>query len=100
MENINFARKDIRSGENFYVTTSPSCENPKRPFWLGAYFALKPPPGLARSSSSLSSVIATFGGEIRTDTFGFGAIVDSVAQILTAGLRYSRPAMGYRTRHL
>ncbi len=71
-------------GENLYVTTSPSCENPKRPFWLGAYFALKPPPELARSSSSLSSVIATFGGEISTDTFGFGAIVDSVAQILTA----------------
>ena len=29
-------------------------------------------------------MIATFGGEISTDTFGFGAIVDSVAQILTA----------------
>jgi hypothetical protein len=71
------------SGENFYVTKSPSCKTPEQPFRLGAYFALKPPPGVARTSSSMVSVIGTFGGEIRTDTFGFGAIVDSVAQMLT-----------------
>ena len=28
----------------------------------------------------MSSVIGTFGGEIKTDTFGFGALVDTVAQ--------------------
>jgi hypothetical protein len=71
------------SGENFFVTTSPSCKKPEQSFRLGAYFALKPPPGVARTSSSMASVIGTFGGEIRTDTFGFGAIVDSAAQTLT-----------------
>jgi len=71
------------SGETFYVTTSPECKNPEPPFRLSAYFALKPPPGVARTSSSLSSVIGSFGGEIKTDTFGFGAMVDSIAQMLT-----------------
>jgi hypothetical protein len=68
-------------GENFYVTTS-DCERTEQPFRLDAYFALKPPPGVARTSS-LPSVIGTSGGEIRTDTFGFGAVVDSVGQMLT-----------------
>ena len=71
-------------GENFYVTTSPSCKDPDQPYRLEAYFALKPPPGLARTATSMSSVIGTFGGEIRTDTFGFGAIVDSITQMLTS----------------
>ena len=71
------------SGEKFYATTSPSCKKPDQPFRLGAYFALKPPSGVARASSTLSSVIGTFGGEMKTDTFGLGAIVDSVAQMLT-----------------
>jgi hypothetical protein len=71
------------SGEKFYVTTSPSCAMPDQPLQLGAYFALKPAPGIARTSSSMDSVIGTFGGEIKTDTFGFGAIVDAVAQTLT-----------------
>jgi len=71
------------SGENFYVTTSPSCNNPEQPFRLGAYFVFQRPPGVTRSSSSLSSVVGAFGGEMKTDTFGFGAIVDSVAQALT-----------------
>jgi len=71
------------SGENFYVTTSSSCKHPEQPFRLGAYFALKPPPGIAGTSASLPSVIGTFGGEMKTDTFGFGSIVDSIAQMLT-----------------
>jgi hypothetical protein len=71
------------SGQNFYVNTSPSCKNQEQPFRLGAYLALKPPPVAARIPSSLSSVIATFGGEMKTDTFGLGAIVDSVAEALT-----------------
>ena len=70
-------------GDKFYVTTLPSCAMPQQPLRLGAYFALKPPPGIARTSSSMNSVIGTFGGEISTDTFGFGAIVDSASQILT-----------------
>ncbi len=70
------------SGENFYVTTSPSCAKPEQLFRLGAYFALKPPPGVAHTSSSISSVIGTFGGQMKTDTFGLAAVVDSVAQML------------------
>ncbi len=70
------------SGGSFYVTTSPSCDKPELPFRLGAYFALKPAPGVATTSSSIPAVIGTFGGEIKTDTYGFGAVVDSVAQIL------------------
>ncbi len=49
---------------------------------MEAYFALKPPPGVADTSASLRSVIGTFGGEMKTDTFGFGAIIDSLAQML------------------
>jgi hypothetical protein len=71
------------NGEKFYVTTSPSCRNSAEPFRLDAYLALKPSPGIPRTSSSLSSVIASFGGEMRTDTFGFGAIVNVIAQSLT-----------------
>lgn len=70
-------------GADFYVTTSPSCKNPQRPLELGAYFALKPPPGVARTSSTMASAIGTFGGEIKTDTFGFGAVVDSIAEALS-----------------
>jgi hypothetical protein len=69
-------------GDRFYVTTLPSCVMPQRPERLGAYFALKPSAGMARTSSSISSVIGTFGAQISIDTFGFGAIVDSAAQIL------------------
>lgn len=71
------------SSGNFYVTTLPSCSMPEQPLRLGAYFALKPPPSIARTSSSMESVVGTFGGEIRTDTFGFGAVIDTVAQMLT-----------------
>ncbi|HLI81187.1 MAG TPA: hypothetical protein VKV03_14465 [Candidatus Binataceae bacterium] len=71
------------SDGKFYVTTLPSCAMPEQPLRLGAYFALKPPPGIARTSSSMESVIGTFGGQLRTDTFGFGALVDTAAQMLT-----------------
>jgi hypothetical protein len=71
-----------RDGE-FYVTTSPSCEKPEQPFRLGAYLALRPPPGVALTSTSPPSVVATFGGRLKTDTFGFGALVDAIAQSLT-----------------
>ncbi len=71
------------SGEKFYVTTSSSCAKPQQPFHLGAFFALKPPPGVPRTSASLPSVIGNFGGEMKTNTFGFGAIIDSIAQMLT-----------------
>lgn len=66
------------SGPRFYVTTLPTCRMSGEPYRLGAYFALKPPPKVEHASASLSSVIGTFGGEIKTDTFGFDAIVDSV----------------------
>ena len=71
------------SGENLYVTTSSSCKNPEQPFRLGAYFALKPPLGIAHTSTSMASVIGTFGGQMTTDTFGLAAVVDSVTQMLT-----------------
>ena len=64
----------------FFVTVAPSCKDPEQRFRLGAYFALKPPAGIRDVSASVSSVIATFGGEMKTDTFGFGALVDTVAQ--------------------
>jgi hypothetical protein len=64
----------------FFVTLSPPCPKPHDLFHLGAYFALKPPPG-TQASGSPSSVIGTFGGEVVTDTFGFGAVVDAVAQM-------------------
>ncbi len=71
------------SGGNLYVTTSPSCKKPEQPFRLGAYFALQPGPGVAPASLSFASVIGTMGGEVKTDTFGFGAIIDSIAMMLT-----------------
>ncbi len=64
----------------FFVTVAPSCKDPEQRFRLGAYFALKPPARVRDASASVSSVIATFGGEMKTDTFGFGALVDTVAQ--------------------
>jgi hypothetical protein len=67
---------------SFYVTTS-SCETSAKPFHLDAYFALKPTVAGAQSSSSTPAVIGSFGGQIKTDTFGFGAIVDAVASALT-----------------
>ena len=69
-------------GAKFYVTSS-SCEIPAKPFRLDAYFALKPAANVAPASKSRNSVIASFGGQIRTDTFGFGAVVDAVADALT-----------------
>jgi hypothetical protein len=69
--------------ETFYVTTSPSCAQAEQPFRLSAYFALKPPPGIPSTAESLASVIGTFGGEIKTDTFGFGALVDALSQSAT-----------------
>ena len=71
------------SGQALFVTVSPSCAMPTLPYRLGAYFALKPPAGITRTSSSMPSVIGTLGAEVRTDTFGFGAIVDTIAQMLT-----------------
>jgi hypothetical protein len=70
-------------GANFYVTTSPSCKISDQPYRLSAHFALKPPPGVERTSSSISSVIGNFGGQIKTDTYGFGAFVDATSALLT-----------------
>ncbi len=70
------------SDTRLYVTTSAQCRKPDSPFHLGAYFALKPTPD-ARDASALRSVIGTFGGELRSDTFGFGAIIDMVARMIT-----------------
>jgi hypothetical protein len=71
------------SGNNFYMTTSSECKKPTQLRQLDAYFALKPLSGVAQTSSSVPSVIGTFGGEIKTDTFGFGALIDMAAQMLT-----------------
>jgi hypothetical protein len=49
---------------------------------LGAFFALKPA-GDVRAEAPIPSVIGSFGGEFKTDTFGFGAMVDAVAAMLT-----------------
>lgn len=66
------------SGANLYLTTAPECAKPNEPFRLGGFFALKPPPGV-KAVQPLSSVIGTFGGELQTNTFGLGALVDAVA---------------------
>lgn len=66
------------SGDNFYITTAPQCHKPNEPFRMGGFFALKPPPGV-KPVEPLPAVIGTFGGELETNTFGLGAIVDSVA---------------------
>lgn len=71
------------SGANFLVSTSPMCKITDQRFALDAYFALKPPGGVRHTSSSSASVIGTFGGQIKTDTFGFGAITDAVSAALT-----------------
>jgi hypothetical protein len=67
---------------SFHVTTS-SCEASAKPFHLDAYFSLKPTGLGAETSSSTPAVIGSFGGQIKTDTFGFGAIVDAVAASLS-----------------
>lgn len=66
------------SGDDFYLTTSPECAHPNEPFRLGAYFALKPPPGV-KPVEPLPAVIGTLGGELETDTFGLGAMIDAAA---------------------
>ncbi len=66
------------SGNDFYITTSPQCVKPNQPFRLGGFFALKPPPGV-KPAEPLPAVIGTFGGELETNTFGLGAIIDVIA---------------------
>src|ERR1700719_122376 len=44
-------------GQNFYVTTSPSCKTTAEPYQLDAYFALKPSIDTTPRASSTTSVI-------------------------------------------
>lgn len=66
----------------FFVTTSSKCVKPEEAFRLGAYFALKPAVN-SLAGASVPSVIGSFGGKFKTNTFGFGAMVDAVAAMLT-----------------
>jgi hypothetical protein len=66
----------------FFVTTSPKCIKPEDAFRLGAYFALKPAAN-SLAGTSVPSVIGSFGGEFKTNTFGFGAMVDAIAAMLS-----------------
>jgi hypothetical protein len=67
---------------SFFITMSPKCVKPEDVFRLGAYFALKPAAN-SLAGASVPSVIGSFGGEFKTNTFGFGAMVDAVASLLT-----------------
>ncbi|HVN28949.1 MAG TPA: hypothetical protein VMT64_10710 [Candidatus Binataceae bacterium] len=67
---------------SFLVTTS-SCDPISDPWHLEAHFALKPPEGFTKASSSPESVVASLGGQIETDTFGFDAIVDAISEALS-----------------
>ena len=74
----------------FLVTTSAKCTKPQDAFRLGAYFALKPAAN-SLAGASVPSVIGSFGGEFKTSTFGFGAMVDAVAAMLTETYGDLRP---------
>ncbi len=65
----------------YYFTATQSFKRPNEPFNLAACFALRPPPG-AKPDATLDSVTAGFAGELLTNTFGLGRLVDAAAAAL------------------
>ncbi len=66
---------------DYLYTSASKFEPPTQPFRMAAYFTLKPSPE-AMKDGDVSAVIGKLGGEIQTNTFGAGAIVDADAAIL------------------
>jgi hypothetical protein len=66
---------------DYLYTSAPKFEPPTEPFRMAAYFTLKPSPEAAKDGD-ITSVIGKLGGEIQTNTFGAGALVDAGAAVL------------------
>ncbi len=66
---------------DYLYTSAPKFEPPTAPFQMAAYFTLKPSPEAAKDGD-ISSVVGKLGGEIQTNTFGAGALVDAGAAVL------------------
>jgi len=67
--------------EDFFYATSTRFISPATPWHFAGEFVLKPTE-VSGGPGTFRSVIGTLGGELQTDTFGLGAIVDAVGAIL------------------
>ncbi len=65
---------------DYYYSLTKLYSSPEEPEHFSGLFALKPAPG--SSPTNVSNVIGSLGGEVITDTYGIGALVDALADTL------------------
>ncbi|HYA36500.1 MAG TPA: hypothetical protein VEF03_12820 [Candidatus Binataceae bacterium] len=75
-----FVKGSPRTNDFFYATSQRFIV-PETPWHFAGEFVLKPTRG-SSDADAPRSVIGTLGGELQTDTFGLGAMVDAAAAIL------------------